>query len=87
MKRSDCENGESTVAKRTIEIYDCDLCGKPGFHYTVTTPEGLLSLDRCEEHAKTILDLKHEEGAKLHRGRRKTSSETSLEDIYSKMRQ
>ena len=34
------------MVRKTVELFECDVCGNPGERYTVTFPEdGTLSLD------------------------------------------
>ena len=52
------------MVRRTVELFECDICGEEGQRYTVTFPEeGVLSLDRCERHRKKIEALKNEKGS------------------------
>jgi hypothetical protein len=50
------------MTRRTVEVFECDVCGQPGDRYTVHYPEGALALDRCVEDAGAILALRNEEG-------------------------
>lgn len=50
------------MVKRTMEMYECDLCGDEGDRYTVIFPEGALAMDRCERHAAKLLKLRDEKG-------------------------
>ena len=36
------------MVKRTIEVCECDVCGKDAQRYTIGFPDGVLALDRCE---------------------------------------
>jgi hypothetical protein len=45
------------------EIYACDKCEKAGERYELTFPDGqTLMLDRCEQHATKLSNLRDEPG-------------------------
>jgi hypothetical protein len=46
------------MARRTVELFECDICTDAGDRYTIQFPDGSLALDRCIEHADEILRLK-----------------------------
>jgi hypothetical protein len=50
------------MTKRTVEVFECDLCGEPGERYAITYPDGTLALDRCPRDAIPILAFKEEAG-------------------------
>lgn len=50
------------MVKRTIETYECDICGHDGERYTVSFPDGVLALDRCPRHDHVINKLRDEVG-------------------------
>jgi hypothetical protein len=75
------------VVEKTIRVWECDVCGSPGFHYAVTTPEGLLTLDRCPDHDGPLRALRDLEGAKLgDRPKKNVTKETPLAEIYQKIK-
>lgn len=51
------------MVKRTLELFECDVCGEEGARYTVTYPDGQMTLDRCDRHGAKLLKLKEEKGA------------------------
>lgn len=71
------------MVKRTLELFECDRCGKEGHRYTVTFPEdGTLVLDRCEQHAKKIEALREEPGEWLQpRGGKQNFRKSSPAEI------
>ena len=70
------------MVRKTVELFECDICGAPGERYTVTYPEdGALSLDRCERHNKKILALREEKGSWAQSSTRSSFKVSSLEDI------
>jgi hypothetical protein len=50
------------MVKKTLETYECDVCGRAGERYTVGFPDGTLALDRCDDHDALILKMKQEKG-------------------------
>lgn len=50
------------VVKVTLERLECDVCGDEAVRYTVSYPDGMKVLDRCERHAKKVLALRDEAG-------------------------
>lgn len=70
------------MAKRTLDIFDCDICGNEGERYTILYPDGNKALDRCENHNDALLALKDEPGQWLSGGSGKSNFKVStLEDI------
>lgn len=70
------------MVRKTVELYECDVCGDPGERYTVTFPEdGALALDRCGKHDKKILALRDEKGSWAQSTNRSTFKVSSLEEI------
>lgn len=70
------------MVQRTVTKYECDVCGEDGERYTVTFPDGFMSLDRCEKHAKKIEALRKEKGSFVHsNGHRATFKVSTVEDI------
>ena len=52
------------MVRKTVELFECDVCGADGNRYTVTYPdEGTLALDRCDRHNRKILALREEKGS------------------------
>lgn len=54
------------MVKRTLEHYECDICAKDGERFVISFPDGTLTLDRCETHAKPIRALRDQKGAWLN---------------------
>ena len=50
------------MVRRTLEVFECDKCGREGKRYTVLFEEGALVLDRCELHGKKLEALRSEKG-------------------------
>ena len=50
------------MAKVTLEQIECDVCRKVGERYTLSYPDGIKILDRCDKHAAKIFALKDEPG-------------------------
>jgi hypothetical protein len=48
--------------KVMLERLECDICRAEAERYTLTLPDGMKVLDRCERHARAIFDLKDEPG-------------------------
>ena len=70
------------MVRKTVELFECDVCGEPGERYTVTFPEdGALSLDRCSKHDRKIMALRDEKGTWAQSTNRSTFKVSSLEEI------
>lgn len=50
------------MVRRTVELYECDVCGKDAKRYQITYDEGVRVTDRCEKHSKALEALKEEPG-------------------------
>ena len=52
------------MVKRTLELFECDRCGKEAQRYSISFPngDGVLVLDRCEMHAKKLEAMREEPG-------------------------
>lgn len=50
------------MVKRTLELYECDRCGKEAKRYSISYEDGTLVLDRCETHNKKLEALREEVG-------------------------
>lgn len=50
------------MVKRTLELYECDVCGKDGKRYQIVFEDGTKILDRCETHAKKLEAFREEPG-------------------------
>jgi hypothetical protein len=75
------------MVRKTVELYECDVCGADGERYAITFPDdGTLALDRCERHAKKILALKNEKGSWAQSNGRSTFKVSSLDDIQKQRR-
>lgn len=71
------------MVKRTLELYECDVCGAEGERYMVTFPDGQMTLDRCQRHNTHLEKLRTEKGswvAKPQNGRSSFKVST-LDDI------
>lgn len=75
------------MVKRTVETFECDICGSEGERYTVSFPDGFLALDRCSKHDKKILALRDEKGSWVHaQNQRAVFKVSTLEDIEKQKR-
>lgn len=54
---------EQRMVRRTLEVFECDKCGKDGKRYTILFEDGALILDRCEAHGKKLEALREETGS------------------------
>lgn len=48
--------------KKTLETYECDLCGRDAERFVVTYMDGSMLLDRCEKHNTKLLKFREEKG-------------------------
>lgn len=70
------------MVRKTVELFECDVCGEPGERYTITFPEdGALALDRCSKHDKKIVALREERGSWAQANTRSTFKVSTLDDI------
>lgn len=75
------------MVRKTVELFECDVCGEPGERYTISFPEdGTLCLDRCEKHARKILALRDEKGTWAQANGRSTFKVSSVEDIQKQVK-
>lgn len=76
------------MVKRTLELYECDVCGSEGDRYSVNFPDGQLTLDRCQRHATKLHKLKDEKGSWVARvaGSKQSFKVSSVEDIKQQMK-
>lgn len=51
------------MVKRTLELYECDVCGNEGSRYTVVFEDGQMTLDRCEKHRGKLEAIRKEKGS------------------------
>jgi hypothetical protein len=66
------------MAKRVLEVIECDVCGQEGDRYIVIYPgEGQLILDRCDRHNGKLIALKKESGQWMGRDQRRTAFKVS----------
>lgn len=73
------------MARRTVEIFECDICHEEADRFTVLFPDGTLALDRCPEHSGPITSLKDEPGQWTATGSGKTPFRvTTPEEILAK---
>jgi hypothetical protein len=71
------------MARRTVEVFDCDICGEGGERYVVSFPDDhTLALDRCPKHNKKLEGIRNEKGNWITNGStRSTFKVSSLEEI------
>lgn len=69
------------MVEKTLKVYECDICGNEGERYSVSFPDGQMTLDRCDRHAAKLLKLKDEKGHWTPLGRKSSFKVSSLEDI------
>lgn len=50
------------VVRKTMEIFECDKCGREGQRYTVLFEDGTKVLDRCDKHNAKLEALRNEDG-------------------------
>lgn len=75
------------MVKKTVETYECDVCGEEGERYTISFPDGFLALDRCEKHDKKVVALRNEKGSWVHsQNQRAVFKVSTLEDIERQRR-
>lgn len=75
------------MVKRTVELYECDVCGQDAQRYGVVFPDGQMTLDRCDRHNRSLERLRDEKGSwvtKAHNGR--TSFKVSSIDEIERQR-
>lgn len=48
------------VVRKTLEVFECNVCGADGQRYTVLYEDGALVLDRCERHNAKLEKLREE---------------------------
>lgn len=76
------------MVKRTLELYECDRCGKEAKRYSVSFPngDGVLVLDRCELHAKALEKFRDEPGEWLRpREGRQVFHKTSADELRARL--
>lgn len=70
------------MVKRTLELFECDVCEAEGLRYQIVFPEGTKILDRCERHAKKIEALRDEQGEWVApKSGKATFRKSSLQDL------
>lgn len=70
------------MVRKTVELYECDVCGKDAERYTIAFPGGgTLALDRCDKHNRKLENLKEEKGSWGQPNTRSTFKVSSLEEI------
>ncbi len=50
------------MVRKTLEVFECDKCGRDGHRYTVLYEDGALVMDRCDTHNKKLEALREETG-------------------------
>ena len=65
-----------------MELYECDRCGKEAQRYSISFPngDGVLVLDRCEQHGKKLEALRDEPGEWLRPREGRQSFQKSTPD-------
>lgn len=74
------------MVKRTIEAYECDVCAREAVRYTLSFPEGVKTLDRCDRHDKAIHKLREEKGSWATLTGHRSPFKVSSPDDISKQR-
>lgn len=75
------------MAKRIVEAFDCDMCGKDGQRYSVTFPDGKTKLlDRCPTHASRIESLRETPGTWHEEANMRRYHKTDIEAIRKVMK-
>lgn len=71
------------MVKRTLELFECDVCGDEGERYTVTYPDGQMTLDRCQKHNAHLEKLRNEKGSWVAKapGSRSSFKVSSVDEI------
>ncbi len=70
------------MVRKTVELFECDVCGADAERYTISFPDGgILALDRCERHNKKLVALREEKGAWTTGSGRSVFKVSSIEDI------
>lgn len=69
------------MVKRTLEVYECDVCGAEGKRYSIVYDEGTFVMDRCERHAKKLESFKEEPGEWQQPGVRTTFRKSSPAEL------
>ena len=70
------------MVKRTLELFECDRCGKEAKRYTVLFEDGTKVLDRCALHAKKIEALREEAGEWIPpRGGKSSFRKTDIREL------
>lgn len=70
------------MVKRTLELYECDRCGKEAKRYSISYEDGTLVLDRCETHNKKLEALRDEPGEWLTpRGNKNSFHKSTLAEV------
>lgn len=74
------------MVRRTLEVFECDVCGNDGKRYTVLFEDGALVMDRCEKHNGKIEKLRDEKGEwRTNRAGRSSFHKSSPEEIRQAM--
>lgn len=51
------------MVKKTLEVFECDVCGKEGERYQITYPDDTVRiLDRCSRHARDLEGFRDQPG-------------------------
>ena len=69
------------MVRKTLELFECDVCGREGVRYQIIFEEGTRILDRCTTHAKKIEALKDEPGEWQVRGTKASFRKSSISEI------
>lgn len=75
------------MARRTVELFECDVCGNDADRFTILFPDGTLALDRCSDHSGIVTSLKDEPGQWTSSGDGKTPFRvTTPEEILAQIK-
>ena len=74
------------MVKRTLELFECDVCGAEGQRYAVVYPDGQMNLDRCERHNGKLLRLREEKGTWVATAPRSSFKVSSVDEIKRQTR-
>lgn len=70
------------MVKKTLEVFECDVCGSEAERYTINYLDGTLVMDRCDKHNKKQEGLRQEKGQWVTpRGPKATFRKSSVDDL------
>ena len=75
------------MVKRTLELFECDVCGQEGERYSITYPDGQTRLfDRCSKHNLKLEKFRDEPGEWEMRGGKSSFRVASVGEIRAAIR-